>query len=489
MKKNIYVVGLVGVSFAILTYVLAGKTFSFGVASVTTGGEEATTQASAVPVVPAVDTVSPTTPASFYGVSVSSSQINLSWTASTDDTGIAEYRIYRDGAYIISTTNLYYSDIGLSVGKIYNYSIAAVDAAGNVSSQYAYVSVVVQADKTTTPSVTTSSVTKDTEAPSDPTGLYAVVASSSQIDLSWFASKDNVGVIAYKIYRDGVGINSTSKTVYSDLGLSPGISYKYTVAAYDASGNLSSQSNSIILATAFDATSTPVPGPTTTPTVTPGSGTSTTPGPTTTTTTTTPVPATPATIKAPPAGFEDKIIVNPEAYKNPFPDTDFSSLEGKAAAELYRRAVLGGYPDGQFKGGNEVNRAEAAKFLLLTKFQTVEDLKNTGKFYDVLEGQWYVKFVVKAADLGIIQGYSDGNFRPQNTVTTAEFLKMLTKTFGLQENLDYTYTDVQSTDWFAAYAGVAQNYDLFPGKTMLDPNNNLTRNQVAVAIYQYLKTK
>lgn len=196
------------------------------------------------------------------------------------------------------------------------------------------------------------------------------------------------------------------------------------------------------------------------------------------------------TTPIPPAGYEDEVIINPEAYKNPFPDTNTSHLEGKAAAELYRRAVIGGYPDGEFKGSRAVNRAEAAKFLLLAKLKSVGELTNTGKFPDVVEGQWYVKFIIKAANLGIINGYPDGNFRPQNTVNTAEFLKMLTLTFGLEKNLDYSYSDVKSSDWFAQYAGAAQKYELFPSRSLkLEPAKTLTRDEVAVAIYQYLKNR
>lgn len=192
----------------------------------------------------------------------------------------------------------------------------------------------------------------------------------------------------------------------------------------------------------------------------------------------------------PRAGFEDEVITNPENYQNPFPDTNNSRLEGKAAAELYRRGVLGGYPDGEFKGSRTVNRAEAAKFLLLARYANVDELRNTGRFKDVLEGEWYVKFIIKAANLGILEGYSDGNFRPQNSVNTAEFLKMLTLTFGLDTWLEFDYSDVKSTDWFAKYAGTAAELNLFPNRTTnLEPGRELTRNEVAVAIYQYLKNR
>jgi len=86
----------------------------------------------------------------------------------------------------------------------------------------------------------------DTAAPSVPIGLTATAVSSSQINLSWNASTDNVGVTGYRIYRGGIQIATvTSGTTYSNTGLSAGTTYSYTVAAYDAAGNVSAQSSSV----------------------------------------------------------------------------------------------------------------------------------------------------------------------------------------------------------------------------------------------------
>jgi len=190
----------------------------------------------------------------------------------------------------------------------------------------------------------------------------------------------------------------------------------------------------------------------------------------------------------PPAGYEDEVITNFESYKNPFPDTTKGSLLGKAAAELYRRAIIGGYPDGEFKGSKDVNRAEAAKFLLLAHYGTVANVTNNGQFKDVKNGQWYTKYVMTAANEGIINGYPDGSFRPANTINTAEFLKMITLTFKIKLNKSYNYKDVKTSNWFSKYAGTAKEYNLFPERNpnYLEPAKTLTRKEVAIAIYQYL---
>ncbi|MDP3790874.1 MAG: LamG-like jellyroll fold domain-containing protein [Candidatus Omnitrophota bacterium] len=82
----------------------------------------------------------------------------------------------------------------------------------------------------------------DTQAPSVPANLVATAISSSQINLSWTASTDNIGVTGYRVFRGGVQIATPTTNSYSDTGLSASTVYSYTVAAFDAAGNVSSQS-------------------------------------------------------------------------------------------------------------------------------------------------------------------------------------------------------------------------------------------------------
>lgn len=91
----------------------------------------------------------------------------------------------------------------------------------------------------------------DNTSPSTPINLIATTISSSQIDLSWTASIDNVSVTGYKIYRcqgsgctPSIQVATSSTTSYSDTNLSANTTYIYRVAAYDNAGNVSSYSNS-----------------------------------------------------------------------------------------------------------------------------------------------------------------------------------------------------------------------------------------------------
>lgn len=78
----------------------------------------------------------PTVPTGLTATAVSSSQINLSWTASTDSTGtLAGYKIYRGGAQIATSTTTSYQNSGLAASTTYTYNVAAYDTAGNTSAQ------------------------------------------------------------------------------------------------------------------------------------------------------------------------------------------------------------------------------------------------------------------------------------------------------------------------------------------------------------------
>lgn len=88
----------------------------------------------------------------------------------------------------------------------------------------------------------------DSSAPSVPTNLSAI-QSTNQIGLSWSASIDNVGVIGYKIFRDGQYLESVGTVAALDSEITGSAQYCYTVSAYDAAGNESGQSAPICTAT------------------------------------------------------------------------------------------------------------------------------------------------------------------------------------------------------------------------------------------------
>jgi hypothetical protein len=95
---------------------------------------------------------------------------------------------------------------------------------------------------------------QDTEAPTQPSSLTATAVSSSQIDLTWTAATDNVGVNHYEVTRGTTVVATTALNHFSDTGLSPSTLYTYTVKAVDAAGNASQASGAASATTAAGGT-------------------------------------------------------------------------------------------------------------------------------------------------------------------------------------------------------------------------------------------
>jgi len=95
------------------------------------------------------DTIAPTVPAGVAGTAISSSRIDLSWSSSTDvgGSGLTGYLVYRNSTQIaqVGATSLSYSDTGLLASTLYQYQVAAIDGAGNLSGRSTVVSVTTQA--------------------------------------------------------------------------------------------------------------------------------------------------------------------------------------------------------------------------------------------------------------------------------------------------------------------------------------------------------
>jgi chitodextrinase len=204
---------------------VAGTGYTYQVAARDLAGNA--TRASASVNGGASDTSPPTAPASLTATGTGPTTVALSWQASTDNVGVTGYTVYRGTTAIatVSGGTTSYTDSGLTPGTAYSYTVTASDGAGNVSPPSS------QASATTQP---------DTTPPSAPGSLAATGVTPSQVDLSWTASTDNVGVVGYRVARNGSVIASVSGTTYTDTTVSPSTTYTYQVLAYDAAGNTAS---------------------------------------------------------------------------------------------------------------------------------------------------------------------------------------------------------------------------------------------------------
>jgi hypothetical protein len=107
-----------------------------------------------------------------------------------------------------------------------------------------------------------------------------------------------------------------------------------------------------------------------------------------------------------------------------FTDVSSTHKNAKAIAYLKQKGIIGGYEDGSFKPDNLLNRAELLKILVTALDVTPHELTNSFCFTDV-KNEWFAKYVCYAKNRGWVQGYSDGGFHPAANVTKAEALKII----------------------------------------------------------------
>src|SRR5262245_25705779 len=211
--------------------------------------ERATAIASAAP---CLDTQPPTTPSGFAQAATSQNAVVLVWNASFDNVGVVGYDVYRNLQRVASPTDPAATMSGLSCGSSYEYTVDAVDAAGN-RSPFARTFVRTSACPTSPPP------TNDTEAPSAPTGLAASGISQTSFTLNWTASSDNVSVTGYDVYRDGTKVAAPRSTSTGLSGLTCATSYLLAVQARDAAGNASAPAKRSVSTAACPSSPPPPP--------------------------------------------------------------------------------------------------------------------------------------------------------------------------------------------------------------------------------------
>lgn len=108
-------------------------------------------------------------------------------------------------------------------------------------------------------------------------------------------------------------------------------------------------------------------------------------------------------------------------------------------------------------------------------------------FTDFNDAHWAYTAVNYLKSYGIVSGYSDGSFKPENNITRAEFVKMIVSALGLETGAyNASFTDVSESDWFSPYVALAEHYNIVYGdeKGEFRPNENITRQDAAVIAYR-----
>src|SRR5437773_99849 len=174
---------------------------------------------------PSVDTTPPSTPTGLTAAAAGSTGANLSWSASTDNVGLTGYIVRRNGVQVATPATTSFADTGLSAATTYSYTVAARDAAGNLS-----------------PNSASASVTTPPPSPSNSAGLAwdAVTVPSLSGYRVYFGTAPGT-----YLQPVGQGISVGNVAGYTVTGLAGGTRYYFAVTDFDTLGNESSYSNEV----------------------------------------------------------------------------------------------------------------------------------------------------------------------------------------------------------------------------------------------------
>ena len=149
---------------------------------------------------------------------------------------------------------------------------------------------------------------------------------------------------------------------------------------------------------------------------------------------------------------------------------------------------MAGYPDGEFRPGSNMTRAEAAQ--LFYNLLKNKDVSGDKYFSDVTEDKWYYKAVMTLANLGIVDGVDDPMYQPTRPITRAEFIAMAMR-FASKVNGEKAFVDVTEENWAfdhingAAYYGWVDGYE----GGYFKPNASITRAEVTTVVNRMLNRR
>ncbi len=156
---------------------------------------------------------------------------------------------------------------------------------------------------------------------------------------------------------------------------------------------------------------------------------------------------------------------------------------------LKNNRIIKGYAGNYFKPSQAITRAEALKIVLMANDAEIKtNISASNLLSDVKSGDWFANYVATADEQNIVNGYQDGTFRPGNSITRAEALKIILKTKGVTvsggERAGNHFSDCDAEDWFASYVVYAYENNMINGYTdgTFRPNAPVTRAEFAKMI-------
>lgn len=324
-------------------------------------------------------------------------------------------------------------------------------------------------------------------APSTPSGFAAAASSTTAIGLSWTATDGATGYDIYRSSTSGgtfsrLGseptVSSGATVTYSDTGLSASTAYYYKISAINAAGESASTSE-VTATTNAEAVSTPSGGGGGALPSTSKKKTTTKTDTKTDTTTDTTAPADAGTTTGAPASTSsttsETVFVDVKGH-----------WAVQYISDLYTKGVVSGKDPTHFDPEMNITRAEFIKMVLNSLGMKIDESITTSTFKDVKKGEWFVPYIALAHSKGIVGGYKDNTFKPNGFVTRAEAVKIILAASGvtITSPKDANFPDVVKGSWYADYVNYAAEKGIVNGYAngKFGPNNKLTRAEAAKII-------
>lgn len=165
-----------------------------------------------------------------------------------------------------------------------------------------------------------------------------------------------------------------------------------------------------------------------------------------------------------------------------FTDVPETNVHYDNIYNLAERAVISGYPDGTYQPARHLTRAEAA--VILTNALKLDTSNVTERaFWDVNPDAWYADEVTTLADYGIITGYPNGKFKPNEKLTRAQMATILSAAYDLEifNEVGLPFTDVIEDSWYDMSVQELYRFEVTAGltPTKFAPNEFVRRDTMA----------
>lgn len=168
--------------------------------------------------------------------------------------------------------------------------------------------------------------------------------------------------------------------------------------------------------------------------------------------------------------------------KAQFTDIHPSADYYNAVLQLQSRSILSGYKDGTFRPHSELTRGQAAKIIALSLQLDTKNVRNP-HFKDVHQSNPFHNSIAALVHAGIIDGFTDNTFKPEQTLTRAQMAKILTRAYKFDSSTAQKskFTDVHPQHPFANYIHTLVQNQITKGTTSVtfSPNAPVTRGQMA----------